>query len=31
MKNWKDIKIDDETMWPEEAKVKLDPPHVDFR
>lgn len=31
MKNWKDIKIDDETMWPEEAKVELNPPHVDNR
>ena len=31
MKTWKDIKIDDETMWPKEKKVELDTPHVDFR
>ena len=31
MKNWKDIKIDDKTMWPAGGKVKLDTAHVDNR
>ena len=31
MKKWKDIKIDDESMWPKEGLVKLEPPHEDDR
>lgn len=31
MENWKDIKIDDESMWPKETIVALDPAHVDSR
>ena len=31
MKNWKNIKIDDESMWPKEGLVELDPPHTDNR
>ena len=31
MENWKNIKIDDETMWPKEGLVKLDLPHADDR
>ena len=31
MKNWKNIKIDDESMWPKEGLVKLDSPHADNR
>ena len=31
MEKWKNIKIDDETMWPKTGLVELDPPHVDDR
>ena len=31
MENWKNIKIDDETMWPKKGLVELDPPHTDDR
>ena len=31
MDNWKNIKIDDETMWPNDQKVNLDTPHADAR
>jgi len=31
MKKWKDIKIDDETMWPKTGLVKLDRRHEDDR
>ena len=31
MKKWKDIKIDDETMWPKTGLVQLDRPHKDDR
>ena len=31
MKNWKDIKIDNKTMWPAGGKVELDPAHIDNR
>jgi len=31
MENWKNIKIDDETMWPKDGLVELDPPHSDDR
>jgi dTDP-4-dehydrorhamnose 3,5-epimerase-like enzyme len=31
MKEWKDIKLDNETMWPTEGIVELEPPHVDNR
>ena len=31
MKKWKDIKIDDETMWPKTGLVHLDKPHIDGR
>ena len=31
MGNWKNIKIDDETMWPKEGLVELEPSHADDR
>jgi len=31
MKKWKDIKIDDETMWPKTGLVQLDKSHKDDR
>ena len=31
MEKWKNIKLDDETMWPKEGMVKLDPAHEDDR
>jgi len=31
MNNWKNINLDDETMWPKEGLVKLDDPHTDDR
>jgi len=31
MQRWKDVKLDDESMWPSEGLVKLEPPHVDDR
>jgi quercetin dioxygenase-like cupin family protein len=31
MEKWKNIKIDDESMWPKEGLVKLDPAHIDDR
>jgi oxalate decarboxylase/phosphoglucose isomerase-like protein (cupin superfamily) len=31
MEKWKNIQIDDESMWPVTGKVKLDDPHVDKR
>lgn len=31
MEKWKDIKLDDETMWPGTGLVKLEPPHEDER
>jgi len=31
MKNWKNVKLDDQTMWPKEGIVELEPPHVDDR
>ena len=31
MENWKNIKIDDETMWPKDGLVELDPAHSDDR
>ena len=31
MDNWKDIKIDDESMWPKSTKVALDHAHTDAR
>jgi len=31
MGNWRNIMIDDETMWPKEGLVELDPPHADDR
>ena len=31
MKKWKDIKLDDETMWPKTGLVDLDKPHIDDR
>ena len=31
MEKWKNIKLDDETMWPKENLIKLDPPHLDER
>ena len=31
MEKWKNIKLDDETMWPGEGLIELDPPHEDER
>ena len=31
MKKWQEINLDDETMWPKEAIVKLDDAHCDDR
>jgi dTDP-4-dehydrorhamnose 3,5-epimerase-like enzyme len=31
MQKWKDIKIDDESMWPNTGLVELEPPHIDDR
>ena len=31
MKNWKNILLDEESMWPKQSKVELDPAHVDER
>ena len=31
MNKWKNIKLDDETMWPKEGLVELDAPHTDDR
>jgi dTDP-4-dehydrorhamnose 3,5-epimerase-like enzyme len=31
MEKWKNIKLDDETMWPSTGLVELDPPHEDDR
>ena len=31
MKNWKDVKLDDESMWPADRIVELEPPHADER
>ena len=31
MKNWKNILLDEESMWPKQSKVQLDPAHVDER
>jgi len=31
MKQWKDIMLDDESMWPDTGKVPLPPPNVDER
>ena len=31
MENWKDFKLDDETMWPTSTIVRLEPAHVDPR
>ena len=31
MKDWKNVKLDDESMWPAEHLVELEPPHADAR
>jgi quercetin dioxygenase-like cupin family protein len=31
MKKWKNVMLDDETMWPKEGLIKLDPAHKDDR
>ena len=31
MEKWKNIKIDDETMWPKAGLVKMDKAHIDER
>jgi oxalate decarboxylase/phosphoglucose isomerase-like protein (cupin superfamily) len=31
MRNWKDVVLDDESMWPSGGLVKLDPAHTDNR
>src|SRR2546425_8912739 len=31
MKDWKDIVLDDESMWPSQGRVKLPSPHLDER
>jgi len=31
MQSWKDVKLDDETMWPKTQLVELEQPHADAR
>ena len=31
MERWRNVVLDDETMWPKESRVTLPPPHVDKR
>jgi oxalate decarboxylase/phosphoglucose isomerase-like protein (cupin superfamily) len=31
MKNWKSVMLDEESMWPKEARVELPVPHADDR
>ena len=31
MEKWKNIKLDDESMWPKEGLVELESPHSDDR
>ena len=31
MVSWKNIKLDEDSMWPKEGLVELDPPHADDR
>ncbi|MFT5519476.1 MAG: quercetin dioxygenase-like cupin family protein [Enterobacterales bacterium] len=31
MQSWKNVKLDDESMWPKEGIVKLEEPHTDAR
>ena len=31
MEKWKNIKLDDKSMWPKEGLVKLESPHIDDR
>src|SRR5687767_11139519 len=31
MRHWKDVMLDEESMWPKEHLVPLDPPHADER
>lgn len=31
MKDWKNVMLDEESMWPKEHLVPLDPPHADER
>lgn len=31
MKIWRDVRLDDESMWPKETRVPLEPPHADER
>lgn len=31
MKNWKDVMLDEESMWPKEGRVELPAPHADDR
>lgn len=31
MKNWKNVMLDDESMWPQQKLVELSAPHVDDR
>jgi oxalate decarboxylase/phosphoglucose isomerase-like protein (cupin superfamily) len=31
MEKWKDVLLDDVSMWPKTGKVELEPPHVDDR
>src|SRR5687767_12292699 len=31
MEKWRDLVLDDETMWPKQPRVQLDAPHADER
>lgn len=31
MEKWKDVKLDDSSMWPKQGKLDLEPAHVDER
>lgn len=31
MERWKSVVLDDESMWPRQGRVELDPPHADER
>ena len=31
MQNWKNVVLDEQSMWPRQGRVELEPPHVDER
>lgn len=31
MESWKNVMLDNESMWPKEGRVELEPPHIDDR